>query len=39
MRWRTYNRLAERFDAYDDMTYTDDSTLYALAAKLMRRAR
>jgi hypothetical protein len=31
MRWRTYNRLAERFDAYDDMTYPDD-----LPAKLMR---
>ena len=39
MRWRTYKRLAERFDAYDDMTYPDDSTLPALVAKLMRRAR
>jgi hypothetical protein len=39
MRWRTYNRLVERFDAYDDMTYPDDSTLCALAAKLMRRGR
>jgi hypothetical protein len=39
MRWRTYNRLAERFDAYDDMTYPDDSTLPALVAKLMRRVR
>ena len=36
MRWRTYNRLVERFDAYDDMTFPDDS---ALIAKLMRRAR
>ena len=39
MRWRTYKRLAERFDAYDDMTYPDDSTLPALVAKLMRRVR
>jgi hypothetical protein len=39
MRWRTYNRLAERFEAYDDMTYPDDSTLCALAAKLTRRSR
>ena len=39
MRWRTYNRLEERFEAYDDMTYPDDSTLCALAAKLMRRVR
>ena len=39
MRWRTYNRLAERFDAYDDMTYPDDSTLPALVARLMRRDR
>jgi hypothetical protein len=30
MRWRTYNRLAGRFEAYDDMTYPDDSTLPAL---------
>jgi hypothetical protein len=30
MRWRTYNRLAQRFEAYDDMTYPDDSTLSAL---------
>jgi hypothetical protein len=36
MRWRTYNRLAERFEAYDDMTYPDDS---AFIAKLMRRSR
>jgi hypothetical protein len=36
MRWRTYERLAERFDAYDDMTYPDDS---ALIAKLIRRSR
>jgi hypothetical protein len=36
MRWRTYNRLVERFEVYDDMTYPDDS---ALIAKLMRRAR
>ena len=36
MRWRTYNRLAERFEIYDDMTYPDDSTLIA---KLMRRDR
>jgi hypothetical protein len=36
MRWRTYHRLAERFDAYDDMTYPDDS---AFIAKLMRRVR
>ena len=34
MRWRTYNRLVERFDAYEDMTYPDD---FALVAKLMRR--
>jgi hypothetical protein len=39
MRWRTYKRLEERFVAYDDMTYPDDSTLCALAAKLMRRSR
>jgi hypothetical protein len=39
MRWRTYKRLAERFEAYDDMTYPDDSTLHALAAKLKRRSR
>jgi hypothetical protein len=39
MRWRTYNRLAERFEAYDDMTYPDDSTLCALVAELMRRSR
>jgi hypothetical protein len=39
MRWRTYNRLVERFDAYDDMTFPDDSTLPALVAKLMRRSR
>ena len=37
MRQRTYDRLVERFEAYDDMTYPDDSTLFALAAKLMRR--
>ena len=34
MRWRTYDRLVERFDAYEDMTYPDD---FALVAKLMRR--
>ena len=39
MRQRTYNRLVERFEAYDDMTYPDDSTLFALAARLMRRVR
>jgi hypothetical protein len=39
MRWRTYHRLAERFDAYDVMTYPDDSTLPALVARLMRRDR
>ena len=39
MRWRTYNRLAERFEVYDDMTYPDDSTLPALVAKLSRRVR
>ena len=39
MRWRTYHRLAERFEVYDDMTYPDDSTLPALIAKLMRRVR
>jgi hypothetical protein len=39
MRWRTYKRLEERFEAYDDMTYPDDSTLCALAAKLSRRSR
>jgi len=27
----------ERFEAYDDMTYPDDSALVALAARLMRR--
>jgi hypothetical protein len=35
MRWRTYNRLVERFDAYEDMTYPDG---FALVAKLMRRS-
>ena len=39
MRWRTYNRLADWFEAYDDMTYPDDSVLPALVAKLMRRVR
>jgi hypothetical protein len=39
MRWRTYNRLAERFETYDDMIYPDDSTLPALVAKLIRRSR
>jgi hypothetical protein len=39
MRWRTYKRLEERFEAYDDMTYPDDSALLALAAKLSRRSR
>jgi hypothetical protein len=39
MRWRTYNGLAERFQAYDDMTYPDDSTFCVLAARLMRRSR
>jgi hypothetical protein len=39
MRWRTYKRLEERFEAYDGMTYPDDSTLCALAAKLVRRSR
>jgi len=39
MRQRTYDRLVERFEAYDDMTYPDDSTLFALAARLMRRSR
>jgi hypothetical protein len=39
MRWRTYKRLEQRFEAYDDMTYPDDSTLCALAAKLMRESR
>src|SRR5262245_3277979 len=34
MRWRTYNRLVERFEAYDDMTYPDD---FALITKLLRR--
>jgi len=34
MSWLTYNRLVERFDAYEDMTYPDD---FALVAKLMRR--
>ena len=33
------DRLAKRFESYDDMTYPDDSTLRALAAKLMRRTR
>jgi len=33
MKWRTYNRLVERFDAYADMTYPDD---FALLAKLLR---
>jgi hypothetical protein len=36
MRWRTYHRLVERFDAYDDMTYPDDS---AFIANLIRRVR
>src|SRR6266566_1287289 len=35
MRWRTYNRLVERFDAYEDMTYPND---FASIAKLMRRS-
>jgi hypothetical protein len=39
MRWRTYKRLEERFEAYDDMTYPDDSTLPALVAKLTRGSR
>jgi hypothetical protein len=39
MRWRTYNRLAERFEGYDDMTYPDDSMLPALVARLSRRCR
>jgi hypothetical protein len=34
-----YNRLADLFEAYDDMTYPDDSALLALAAKLSRRSR
>jgi hypothetical protein len=34
-----YKRLAERFEAYDDMTYPDDSALPALVAKLMRVAK
>jgi hypothetical protein len=36
-KWMRCHRLAERFEAYDDMTYPDDSALCALAAKLMRR--
>jgi len=39
MRRRTYDRLVERFEAYDEMTYPDDSALCALAAKLKRRSR
>jgi hypothetical protein len=39
MRQRTYDRLVKRFEAYDEMTYLDDSALCALAAKLMRRSR
>ena len=39
MRQRTYDRLVERFEAYDDMTYPDESTLFELAARLMRRSR
>jgi hypothetical protein len=35
MRWRTYNRLVERFDAYEDMTYPNDFP----PAKLMRRSK
>jgi hypothetical protein len=35
MRWRTYNRLVERFDAYEDMTYPND---FAPIAKLMGRS-
>src|SRR5262249_33417793 len=36
MRWRTYNQLVERFDAYEDMTYPDD---FASVLKLLRRSK
>jgi len=36
MRWRTYNQLVERFDAYEDMTYPDD---LASVIKLLRRSK
>ena len=36
MRWRTYNQLVERFDAYEDMTYPDD---LAPVIKLLRRSK
>src|SRR5262245_41190836 len=39
MRQRTHDRLVKRFEAYDEMTYPDDSALCALATKLMRRVR
>jgi len=29
MRWRTYSRLVERYNVYEDMTYPDDSALIA----------
>jgi hypothetical protein len=39
MRWRTYNRLAERFEHMTTRPTRDGSTLCALAARLVRRSR
>jgi hypothetical protein len=36
MRWRTYNRYVERYDAYEDIL---DRGTFELAAKLMGRSR
>ena len=36
MRWRTYNQLIERFDAYEDKTYPDD---LAPVIKLLARSK
>ena len=36
MRWRTYNRYVERYDAYEDIL---DQRIVSLAAKLMGRLR
>jgi hypothetical protein len=36
MRWRTYNRYVERYDAYEDIL---DQGTFALVAKLMERSK
>jgi len=36
MRWRTYNRLVQRFDTYEEMTYPND---FAFVLKLLRRSK